>query len=583
MSHRVFAQTPLRRLWAPLPTPASLPDNRWLANHRVLVRLTVFHAVMAAVVGPALGKSWGPGAGLVVGLFGALACWPRAGRRLRSTFVTLGLLSASASVVQLSGGHVEAHFHFFVMLAFLALAHDWIPYAVAVAFVALHHGVVGVLWPDAVYNHPAALHAPWRWAGVHVLFLLWAGVGSLVAWRSNDRAFANRTAAALQRAHREAEDTLAQVAATQDQLLQRERLRAMSQMAGGIAHDFNNTLSPIVGFTELLLRQPGLSPETVRSYLQLIDTAAHDAASLIRRMRELYRERAESDLDGPVDLGACIQDAVALTRPRWQDAALGSGIEIRVAIDAAHAPVVRGDAAAIREMLTNLVLNAVEAMPRGGTITLRAHTVATEAVIEVHDTGVGMSDDVRQRCLEPFFSTKGRRGTGLGLALVHATVERHGGSLRVESEPDRGSRFIVRLPIAPRASADGGAGDAALRPLHVLVVEDDPLARMSVIAQLSSQGHTVDSATNGVEGLAKFSAGRFDLVVTDRAMPGMGGDDLAASIASSAPGTPVIMLTGFGDLMAARGERPAGVGAVVSKPVTLDTLAQAIRVVTARR
>jgi signal transduction histidine kinase len=536
-----------------------------------------------SLAGAAIGKWWAPGAGLVVALFGALACWQRVGRGLRSTFVTLGLLGSSAILVQLSGGRVEAHFHVFVMLAFLALAQDWIAYGVAAAFVAAHHGAAGLLWPEALYGDPAAWQAPWRWAGVHVLSLLCACLAGLLAWRYNDRAFASRTAAALQHAERETEDTLTRLAATQDQLLQRERLRAMGRMASGIAHDFNNTLSPIVGFTELLLRQPGLPPETVHSYLQVIATAAHDAASLVRRIRELNRERGESDAEGPVDLSACIQDAVALTRPRWRDAALESGIDIRVAIDAPAAPVIRGDAEAIREMLTNLIVNAVEAMPQGGTITLRAHPVDAEAVIEVLDTGIGMSEDVRQRCLEPFFSTKGRRGIGLGLSLVYATLERHGGSVRVESEPGRGSRFIVRLPIPRPASADGAADDAAAQPLHVLLVEDDPLARISLMAQLSSQGHRVAAATNGVEGLARFSADRFDLVVTDRAMPGMGGDELAASIASSAPGTPIIMLTGFGDLMDARGERPAGVGAVVSKPVTLDTLAQAIRVVTARR
>jgi CheY-like chemotaxis protein len=203
--------------------------------------------------------------------------------------------------------------------------------------------------------------------------------------------------------------------------------------------------------------------------------------------------------------------------------------------------------------------------------------------LEVSDTGTGMSDEVRQRCLEPFFSTKGQHGTGLGLSLVHATVERHSGSLAIESESGRGSTFIVRFPVQHRpagAGADARSPESS-RPLRILVVEDDPLARMSVLAQLTSQGHTVDSATNGVEGLDKFAAGRFDLIVTDRAMPEMGGDQLAATIEQSAPDTPVIMLTGFGDLMDAKGEQPVGVDVVIGKPVTLDALTEAIRQVTA--
>jgi CheY-like chemotaxis protein len=196
-----------------------------------------------------------------------------------------------------------------------------------------------------------------------------------------------------------------------------------------------------------------------------------------------------------------------------------------------------------------------------------------------------MSDEIRQRCLEPFFTTKGQHGTGLGLSLVHSTVQRHGGTLTIESAPGRGTTFIVRLPLqdeGPTAAAKVEA-PASVRPLHILVVDDDPIVRMSVVAQLNTQAHTVEIASNGREGLDRFEAGRFDLVVTDRAMPEMGGDQLAATIERSAPDTPVIMLTGFGDLMVARGEHPTGVDAVVSKPVTLDALTQAIQKVTACR
>jgi len=357
----------------------------------------------------------------------------------------------------------------------------------------------------------------------------------------------------------------------------------MGQMASGIAHDFNNSLSPIVGFAELLLRRPDLPKDTAQSYVQLINTAAQDAASVIRRLRELYRERAENTPDAPVDLRRCIDEVVALTQPRWKSEALGRGVTIQMETDVVDVPTILGDAAGIREMLANLIFNAVDAMPEGGTITVRARADGGDVRLEVRDDGTGMSDDVRQRCLEPFFSTKGQHGTGLGLSMVHATVEQHRGTLDIESEPGRGTTFIVRLPLHARVGADRSAEAAAQpRGLRVLVVEDEPIVRMGVVAQLSSQGHFVDSATNGREGLDKFMSGRFDLVVTDRAMPVMGGDELAASIERLAPDTPVIMLTGFGDLMEAKGEQPAGVDVVVGKPVTLDALADAIRQVSAR-
>jgi PAS domain S-box-containing protein len=711
--------TLVNRLWSFIPSGGSLPEGVWRARHRFLVGLTFFHVVIIALAGPVLGKHWELsvrsildddsmlhviGEALVVALFGTLACWRAAGRTMRATFVGFGLMSSSAILVHLSGGYIEFHFHFFVMLTFLALSQDWIPYLLAVAYVAVHHGVVGVLWPQSVYNHEAAFNAPWTWAGIHALFVLWSCVGSVIAWRFNERAFAqtalilqatgegifgvdteaqvtfinpaaatilgvdaraiigkklgqivhhlatdgtrlpdakspilaplkgakahratdqifgrmdgsyvpvdyvstpmierdqltgvvvsfnditarHRSEAALQQSHRMLEETLQQLKTTQQQMLQQERLRAMGQMASGIAHDFNNSLSPIVGFAELLMRTPDLPRETTQTYAELINTAALDAASVIRRLRELYRDRSEGVIGDPVDLRRCVDEVVALTQPRWKNQALGQGIAIRIDTRVDDVPRFSGDAAGIREMLANLIFNAVDAMPKGGTITVRARSDGAWARLEVSDTGIGMSDEVRQHCLEPFFTTKGQHGTGLGLSLVHTTVQRHDGTLTIESEPGRGSTFIVRFPVhdEPAPAVASVESPASVRPLHILVVDDDPVVRKSVVAQLNTQAHTVETASNGREGLDRFEAGRFDLVVTDRAMPEMGGDQLAATIQRSAPDTPVIMLTGFGDLMSARGEHPVGVDAVVSKPVTLAALTQAILKVIAHR
>ena len=711
--------TILKRLWSLVPSGGALPENVWRGRYKFLVGLTWFHAVMIALAGPVLGHRWElslralvehgtvlhtAGEGLIVAMFALLAGWRRAGRTVQATAIGFGLMSSSAILVHLSGGYIEFHFHFFVMLTFLALCQDWIPYLLAVAFVALHHGVVGVVWPQEVYNHEAAFNAPWTWAGIHALFVLWSCVGTVVAWRFNERAFAqtalileaagegifgvdtagritfmnpaaarmlgvtvraavgkpaaqfvqhlstdgtptpidessifaplrdrtarrasdqifarpdgsyipvdyvstpmierdeltglvvsfnditerHRSEAALQRSHRRLEETLTQLKTTQRQVLQQERLRAMGQMASGIAHDFNNSLSPIVGFAELLLRRPDLPKETARSYVQLINTAANDAASVIRRLRELYRERSETIPDAPVDLRRCIDEVVALTQPRWKSEALSRGIAIQIETDVVGLPVIHGDAAGIREMLANLIFNAVDAMPEGGTIKVSARADGGDVRLEVQDTGTGMTEEARQRCLEPFFSTKGQHGTGLGLSMVNATVEQHRGTLLVESELGRGAAFIVRLPVHARLEAARSEENAQQPPrqLRVLVVEDESMVRMGVVAQLENQGHFVDSATNGREGLDKFMSGRFDLVVTDRAMPQMGGDELAASIERLAPDTPVIMLTGFGDLMEAKGEQPTGVDAVLGKPVTFDALSDAIRQVSGPR
>jgi PAS domain S-box-containing protein len=708
---------PFKRLWEMVPSGGALPEDVWRSRFRFLVGLTWFHAIVIALVGPVLG--WDRELSLraflkddyalhtvlegsIVGAFALIASWRRLGRTIQATAVGFGLLSSSAILVHLSGGVIELHFHFFVMLAFLALSQDWIPYLLAVAFVAVHHGVVGVMWPRAVYNHQAAYDAPWTWAGIHAFFVLCSCVGSVVAWRYNERAFAqtalileatgegifgvdtegrvtfinpaagellgvdprviagkpvsaivrcldpdgrptpderapmfaplqdgrarhgidqifgrvdgsylpvdyvatpmiernqllgvvvsfnditerHRSEAELQRSHRQLEDTLTQLKATQRQVLQQERLRAMGEMASGIAHDFNNTLAPIVGFAELLMRRPDMPSETAQHYVKLINTAARDAVSVIRRLRELYRERGESTPDAAVDLGRCLEEATALTEPRWKSQAQGRGVNIKVVRDVEDVPVILGEAAAIREMLTNLIFNAVDAMPEGGTITMRARVDGDHVLLTVTDTGVGMSEEVRRRCLEPFFSTKDQQGTGLGLSLVHATVQRHRGTLTVDSQPGRGTTFTVRLPIHDQAPAAPVVEPVeASRRLRILVVEDDPLVRMTLTEQLSSRGHTVQSASNGLEGLDTFMSGRFELVITDRAMPEMGGDQLATTIKQLAPNKPIIMLTGFGDLMNVKGERPATVDAVVSKPVTLDSLAEAIRQVIAR-
>jgi CheY-like chemotaxis protein len=251
---------------------------------------------------------------------------------------------------------------------------------------------------------------------------------------------------------------------------------------------------------------------------------------------------------------------------------------------------VLGSESEMRELLANLIFNAVDAMPEGGLIRIRTgmrEASASEETplaprvpqvfLEVSDSGTGMTDEVRRRCLEPFFSTKGERGTGLGLPMVYGIVKRHRGTMDIESTVGKGTTFIVLLPadtsqareIAPRTHAPTG-------PLHVLVVDDEPIARDVLSEYLMGDGHTVDTAVNGREGFEKFKAGRYALVITDRAMPEVGGDQLAAMVKEAAPDTPVILLTGFGDLMNAAGEKPDGVDLVVKKPIRLATLREVL-------
>ncbi len=251
-------------------------------------------------------------------------------------------------------------------------------------------------------------------------------------------------------------------------------------------------------------------------------------------------------------------------------------------------PAVEVDELQLLDALANIVTNAIEAMPAGGTTTIRTRKDHRRAIVEVHDTGIGMTEYVRRRCLEPFFSTSPDRHTGMGLSMVHGIVQRQNGTLDVISEPDKGTTLIIGLrllvvddtdrteDVTPEAESTGG-------PLHILFVDDEEASRRVVARCTKTDKHTVDIAASGQECLEKFVAGEFDLIIVDRSMPSMSGDEVAIAIREQDSDVPIIMLTGFGEIMREKHELPSGVNLVVSKPVTRENLRQAIAQVTSTR
>lgn len=397
---------------------------------------------------------------------------------------------------------------------------------------------------------------------------------------ADDVAQRRRAEEGLLESNKRLEHALSELQSTQKQMIQQERLRALGQMASGIAHDFNNTLSPIVGFSELmLLDSKNLEDkEKVMEHLRIIHTAAQDATRVVGHLRDFYRKRVEEDVSGTVHLNQLVDQTIQLTQPKWRDQAQAEGITLRLETDLREISPIAGNESELREVMTNLVFNAVDAMPESGTITLRTRPDGDHVLLEVSDGGVGMSAEVRQQCLEPFFSTKGERGTGLGLSMVYAIIRRHHGTLDIESEPGKGTTFRLRLPLQSSTGHAAPPADALTlwTSLHVLVVDDDALVGRVTTEYLAALGYTVETAASGAEALRMFSPERFGLVMTDQGMPGMSGDRLAQAIKELSPTTPVIMLTGAGQMM--QGETPAweAVDVLVNKPLTMETLRAAL-------
>jgi PAS domain S-box-containing protein len=388
-----------------------------------------------------------------------------------------------------------------------------------------------------------------------------------------------RSERAVQEANVRLSAALDELQQTQQQMVQQERLRALGEMASGIAHDFNNSLTMILGFSELMLAEPELLEDAaqVRQNLELVTMAAQDAASIVRRLRELYRERTTDDDVDAVDLKSVARAAIALTEPRWRAQAQAQGVHLTVTEEVQPGSIALASEADLRELLTNLIINAVDACEDQGTIVVRAAPDGDAVLLEVSDDGHGMTDEVRARCLEPFFTTKEDRGTGLGLPMVYAIVQRHGGSIAIDSAPGRGTTIGVRLPRAlvesTWSTVDGA--DRSHGPWHVLIVDDEEHVRTVLRRYLSHAGHDVASAASAPDALAIVEARAPDLVLLDRAMPEMSGDRLASLIRDRAPATRIVMLSGFGVTPAADETIPV-VDGMIAKPVRLNELLSAI-------
>jgi PAS domain S-box-containing protein len=380
-------------------------------------------------------------------------------------------------------------------------------------------------------------------------------------------AFADQAAVALEnsRLYGDLRDALRRAEESQQRVVQGERLRALGELAGGVAHDFNNVLAIIVGRVEALLAETE-DPALTR-HLDVILKVASDAGLTVQRIQAFTRRRLARPSQS-VDLNEIVDEVVEVTRSRWKDAAQARGVRYDMVVTHGELPRIAGEASELREALTNIVFNALDAMPSGGTITLTTGREHDTVFCAIQDTGIGMPDAVRRRVFDPFFTTKGERGTGLGLSVVYGIVTRHGGDIDVDSRLGRGTTFTLRLPVrAPTPAGEAAQAPAtATRAGRVLVVEDEDEVREILTSVLRSDGHAVVACPDGDRALAELGASPFDLVITDLGMPGLSGWDVARAVKELHPGTPVAMVTGWSEQIDPAQAGSEGIDYLIAKP-----------------
>ena len=403
----------------------------------------------------------------------------------------------------------------------------------------------------------------------------------------------------------------------QERLVHAAKLAALGELSAGVAHHLNNVLGVILGNVQLAQRQeldPGL-----RGKLQNCELAAMDGAKTVERIRALAKPE-QCPLLGSVNLNSVVREIVRLTKPKWKDEPRLSGVEVRLVMDLGELPAIQGNATDLREVVANVVLNAVQAMPGGGAITIRTSVDGEFAVLSVADTGLGMSAETKSRIFDPFYTTRGAEGTGLGMSIADAVVSKHGGEIRIDSELGRGSEIIIRLPLndvaametdnvvksrfldqsrgpvgprrdyarndmcddaadetggSARNDSDDGAGNGT-STANVLVVDDEAMFGQVIGQMLTEGGHRATVLTTPSEVLEKLAEGCYDVLLTDFAMPGMNGCELARAAKNADPGLGVVLISGFGAVEDKREIAESGIDLVLGKPIQQDELLEGI-------
>ncbi len=385
---------------------------------------------------------------------------------------------------------------------------------------------------------------------------------------------------------------LTEIKKMEQQLLQSEKLKSLGELAGGVAHDFNNILAAILGRVQLLRKQ--LAPPRgqaekrgsaidLEKALEIIERASLDGAETVRRIQEFCRRRGDQKDFVQVDVNELIENALEFTRVKWADEVQSRGVKIKLNKALSPIPPIMGCASELREVFTNLINNAVDAMPRGGDIIVTSLMDPPFAVIAIQDSGGGIPLSIKDRIFDPFFTTKGPQSTGLGLSVSYGIINRHHGTIVADSVEGKGTAFTIKLPITAQTDAKEDRPEKVIplqarqKQARVLVIDDEAEVRELLRDILSDAGHEVDIAGNGCEGIAMFEQQAYDIVLTDLGMPVMSGWEVAGKIRQINKCVPIALVTGWNVVLDDAAMHSSGINLVVHKPFQVDQVLNLVR------